>query len=81
MSVSHDVAVPRAKRSDATPSVRAGHHAEARQEPPVSLAASAFDPAVLPYRQWRVYWVQHEASPLHMLFMGLAVVSLEQCIA
>ena len=58
--------------SSGTFTVRAGDWAEAQQKPPVSMAAASFDPAVLPYRQWRVFWVQHEASHPHALVMALA---------
>ena len=28
------------------------------------MSASTFDSAVLPYRQWRVFWVRHEVSAM-----------------
>ena len=36
--------------------------AEAEQDPPAARAAAADNPAVLPYRQWRVFWARHEVS-------------------
>jgi len=34
--------------------------AEAQEEPPAAGSRPTDNPAVLPYRQWRVFWAHHE---------------------